>query len=487
MSAAMDKALMAMSIKDEEVPFNLPDLPEFSSCERNELSLIGRILNPDCQSVSGVVYDMPRKWQKYDRVRGIALSKEKFQFIFKSEHDLEDVLQKGFHTYNEWGLAVERWSEFPPSDSLQFVNMWVQIRNIPINHYTAPSITAIAEIIGQVIQVAFDPSRAQGNDYVRAQIRFDVSKPLRKSKVIGLPHNKSTEIFFNYERVQKRCYYCQRLSHEKDFCPILIKNRQDTDLARRMGQIPPKPKFTPILKESDPLFGVLGENQIGINPISGRPRIAPEVLEGMRQYLLISNGEDRLVKEERVRRSVGEAEKSPFTQKSILSLEPIPLISHDVDKGKGIVFGYDSDESSSNSASSLQSGQKILAANTHDGGGSSWTVSSPSASSTGDRFDSSGNLDLFKTSSSVYRIGFVETSPSGSSLKKRKPRKRQSKKARLLKGRNSGVLPEDVVRKIGLASGNLEKRKAVSELDGVSNAVKAKTPVIVPKEGLSKF
>lgn len=191
MSAAMDKALMAMSLEDEDVPFFLPDLPEFSSCERNELSLIGRILNPDCQSVSDVVFDMPRKWQKYDRVRGIALSKEKFQFIFQSEHDLVDVLNKGFHTHNDWGLVVERWSEVPPSDSLQFANLWVQIRNIPINHYTAPAITSIGEIIGQVIQVAFDPSRAQGNAYVRVQIRFDVSKPLRKSKVIGLPHNKS--------------------------------------------------------------------------------------------------------------------------------------------------------------------------------------------------------------------------------------------------------------------------------------------------------
>lgn len=64
---------------------------------------------------------MPRKWQKSDRIRGVALSKEKFQFIFKSEHDLEDVLQKGFQTYNEWGLVIERWAEIPPPDSLQFV------------------------------------------------------------------------------------------------------------------------------------------------------------------------------------------------------------------------------------------------------------------------------------------------------------------------------------------------------------------------------
>lgn len=51
---------------------------------------------------------MPRKWQKYDRVRGVALSQKRFQFIFNHEHDLEDVYNKGVHTFNDW-------VEYPPS------------------------------------------------------------------------------------------------------------------------------------------------------------------------------------------------------------------------------------------------------------------------------------------------------------------------------------------------------------------------------------
>ncbi|WZZ54671.1 hypothetical protein YC2023_054778 [Brassica napus] len=51
---------------------------------------------------------MPRKWQKQGRVRGVALSKERFQFIFDHEHDLLDVLEKGVHTYNDWALAIDR-------------------------------------------------------------------------------------------------------------------------------------------------------------------------------------------------------------------------------------------------------------------------------------------------------------------------------------------------------------------------------------------
>lgn len=107
--------------------------------------------------MANLIMNLPRKWQIYDRVRGVALSQEKFQFIFTYEHDSEMVLKKGVQTFNEWTLAIERWTEFPPPDFLQIILVWVQIRNIPINHYTTQAITALGEIIGQVKEVAFDP------------------------------------------------------------------------------------------------------------------------------------------------------------------------------------------------------------------------------------------------------------------------------------------------------------------------------------------
>lgn len=124
MSHAMDKAMMALSLEEEDELFDMPDLPEFKSSERNARNLIGRTLNPDCQKMPGI-QDMPRKWQKQSKVRGIALSKERFQFIFDHEHDLEEVLEKGVHTFNEWALAIDRWVEKPPEDYLQYIPIWV--------------------------------------------------------------------------------------------------------------------------------------------------------------------------------------------------------------------------------------------------------------------------------------------------------------------------------------------------------------------------
>lgn len=41
MSLAMDRALMALSLDEEDTPIEMPDLPGFTSAEENKLSLMG--------------------------------------------------------------------------------------------------------------------------------------------------------------------------------------------------------------------------------------------------------------------------------------------------------------------------------------------------------------------------------------------------------------------------------------------------------------
>lgn len=50
-----------------------------------------------------------------------------------------------------------------------------------------------------------------------------------------------------------------------------------------------------------------------------------EVLEEMRRYLMMATKEDKLIRIDRIKSSVVEAEKNPITQKTILRLEPAPI------------------------------------------------------------------------------------------------------------------------------------------------------------------
>ncbi|XP_018473938.2 uncharacterized protein LOC108845180 [Raphanus sativus] len=285
----LNKVFETMSLEEEDVPVNLPDLPQFSAVESNMLSIIGRTLNPDCQKMKDLILDMPRKWQVYDIVRGVALSPTMFQFIFKYEHDLEEVMRKRVWTFNEWSIVIDRWMEKPPDDYLKYLLVWVQIRNIPVNHYTKEAIEAFADILGKVDVVTFDPSKAQRNDYVRARIFFDVSRPVRKTKVFNIPRSDAVTIRYDFERLQKRCYHCQRLTHEKDKCPLLIQERRDQAVERRRNVLAKKQRRELMIQRDDPLFGVLSDEQVGLDSVTERRKINHEVLQNMREYLLAAD------------------------------------------------------------------------------------------------------------------------------------------------------------------------------------------------------
>lgn len=153
----------------------------------------------------------------------------------------------------------------------------------------------------------------------------------------------------------------------------------------------------------------------------------------MRQYLLFDNGDDRKVREERVKISVAEVEKDPICQKMVLRLEPAPLITHDFNKGKGLVFSYDS---SAFVCSEPHCGpdSKILENAIRSGSAMKWKSSPISIQSEGEK---EGALNLASNcldDSMVFRDGFYEASPSGIKPRKYKPRKRPQKVEEFPKG-----------------------------------------------------
>lgn len=113
MADFLQNAIQSMSLEDEE-PLTLPDSPRFRVIDENETSLLGRLLNPDCQSMARMIDYMPTAWRVVGRVRGIALSRDRFQFVFQREEDLQTVLKDRPWSYNHWAMTHERWTLNPP-------------------------------------------------------------------------------------------------------------------------------------------------------------------------------------------------------------------------------------------------------------------------------------------------------------------------------------------------------------------------------------
>ncbi|CAL9214624.1 unnamed protein product [Arabidopsis halleri] len=100
-------------------------------------------------------------------------------------------------------------------------------RSILVNHYTKDTIKKIAGCVGRVIDFPFDEEEAQSNDYVRVRVLLDLSKGLRNSKDLELPNGLIVKIGVDYERLRKRCFQCQRLTHDKSKCPFIQPIAED--------------------------------------------------------------------------------------------------------------------------------------------------------------------------------------------------------------------------------------------------------------------
>ncbi|KAL0741865.1 hypothetical protein Bca4012_083378 [Brassica carinata] len=322
MADKLHNAIRSMSLEDDE-PLILPDDPKFHVFDENALSILGRLLNPEAQNMARMIEYMPQAWRLYDRVRGIALSRDRFQFVFQREEDLLTVLKDRPWSYNHWTMVMERWTPSPPRDFLSTFEVWIRIRNIPINHFTYDTMHFLASKVGFVEEIAYDPKSSQKTEYIRAKVLFTTNNPAFETKNLTLPSGEIEVIKYEYEKIHKRCFNCFRLTHEKSACsytkPRFLKSNQRTE--ERITKTAPT-----LAKETQRLEGP-----------PGFPPLFPELQGKERkmalQYISHSNETERRARILRVQQSIEEEKENP---PAVLT-----KISHDVNKEKGHVFSYD--------------------------------------------------------------------------------------------------------------------------------------------------
>ena len=319
MADLLHKAIQAMSLEEEE-PLTLPDSPRFRVVDENQISLLGRLLNPDCQSMSRMIEYMPTAWRVYDRVRGIALSRDRFQFVFQREEDLQTVLNDRPWSYNHWAMALERWTSNPPQDFLQSIDVWIRIRNIPAIFFTAETMFKLASEVGVVEDIAYDPKVSHTKDYIRALVHFNTNKPAKAFRKLKVPKGGTVAIEFEYEKIHKRCFHCLRLTHEKVRCPLL----------RKGGSSGNKASVGPRVQSGGPVI---------TEPLDGPPGfpvLFPELSREDRKMamLYISHAD------ETERRARIERVKQGTEDNKVASSVHLTRITKELDKGKGHVFSY---------------------------------------------------------------------------------------------------------------------------------------------------
>ncbi|XP_013705043.2 uncharacterized protein At4g02000-like [Brassica napus] len=337
MADKLHNAIRSLSIEDDD-PVTLPDDPKFRVFDANATSLMGRLLNPDCQPMAKMINYMPTAWRVHGRVRGIALSRDRFQFIFQREEDLLTVLKDRPWSYNHWTMLLERWTPNPPASFLTSLDVWIRIRNIPVNYYTSDTMYALAKKIGRVVELAYDPKVSQTTDYVRAKVCFNVENPALEAKNLIIPE-EVVVIKYEYEKIHKRCFSCLRLTHEKAHCPFLKRAQANRGGTSKEGEAIRNTQIPALLAaplESPPGFPTMF------------PELSKEDRQAAMMYVSHADETERRARILRVQHSIENAKDDDTS---------VPIrISHNLNKDKGLVFGYshgDDSNSESNNTSTL--------------------------------------------------------------------------------------------------------------------------------------
>ncbi|KAF8082820.1 hypothetical protein N665_0806s0003 [Sinapis alba] len=358
------------------------------------------------------------------------------------------------------------------------------MRNIPLNHYTKLALLALGEFAGEVIELAFDPEKQQTKDYIRVKVKFDVSKPLRRTKKVTLPSGEDVIIRYDYERIQKR-YHCQRLTHEQPQCHVLRlrkaglkENSSAISSSKQMEET--------LIKENDPLFGVLKEDQVGVNPLTGRPRIAEEVLENMRQYIMTANGPEKIARQERVKSSLKDLENDPWGQKICLRLEQPPIITTMIDKGKGVVFDFQTNQNQTQRSASSTT-PKLMAGAIRAGNAMSILPLEDYTQSGMEALNESNSSWLPNVGSTGFSTGIYDTGSSGTKQRKTKPKRRPGSFTRKPRKKVSDEAQEESGKLKEIMRETGSKRKANQSVESLKTPAGLKKPMVVPNEGPSNI
>lgn len=213
-------------------PIRIPEGDNQELIEKNALTLVGRVSNPRVQNAKALVNYMLQFWNLEDRVSGMELGQGKFQFSFIREEDLQLVLSWSPFHFKHWMFIIQRWEPVISEDFPSNILFWIQLQGVPQHYWTEKALRAIGDGLGKV-----ETTDTLG---VRIRVHINALQPLEKQLPILLPSGETVMINLEYERLEKHCFDCFSLNHEKKDCPLRGENLREDDHRRPASSVRPE-------------------------------------------------------------------------------------------------------------------------------------------------------------------------------------------------------------------------------------------------------
>lgn len=126
-------------------------------------------------------------------------------------------------------LILQKWESIVSSTFPSVITFWVDIIGIPVHHCTEKTVSTIGKALG----------RLSGTEVKQPRVRVEINglQPLEMSMEISLPSGEITVVDFVYEKLEKHCFACFSLSHEKRHCPFTPSSKANSDKPLGVNQL----------------------------------------------------------------------------------------------------------------------------------------------------------------------------------------------------------------------------------------------------------
>ncbi|XP_039165305.1 uncharacterized protein LOC120291687 [Eucalyptus grandis] len=212
-----------------------------------------------------------------DIIAGAAVRIASAGFFFFRIPDPEfrrKILEEGHITVARVALVLQQWKPLLElkREKQTSVPVWIRLKNLPLDLWTAPAISAIASTIGKPLFVDQRTEQSQRISFARVCVEIQVNKP--RFYLTGVRLNGVVRsIAIEYEWKPAECLKCGSFGHN---CATSLNGRKAVQGQKQVQTIPPPPPVEARPSETSPMLVVdLNEADFGWKQVKGKKNKSP--------------------------------------------------------------------------------------------------------------------------------------------------------------------------------------------------------------------
>uniref|UniRef100_A0A2N9G3M9 CCHC-type domain-containing protein n=1 Tax=Fagus sylvatica TaxID=28930 RepID=A0A2N9G3M9_FAGSY len=108
-------------------------------------------------------------------------------------------------------------------------SFWIQIHELPFKGMNEETATSVGNALGVLEEIDIPEDGITWGEFMRVQVRIDVSMPLLRRQRVKLGKEESIWVTLKYEKLPTFCYNCGILGHSERECRLVTQHEKSKD------------------------------------------------------------------------------------------------------------------------------------------------------------------------------------------------------------------------------------------------------------------